>query len=161
MADEYARVIQEEFADENAALSEFRQRAVGVVTTSGALVTLLTGLVAIAVGSSSHRPLSGVSDVFLILAIVAFLVAAGLALYVNVPKDVSRADIASLRELTEDKWDDSPFEASLDVANLRIDELESMRGVNKTHERVLAWAIGAEIVAVFLLGLVAFSLVTN
>jgi NADH:ubiquinone oxidoreductase subunit K len=160
MAQEYASLIKDVLVDETAVLSEFRQRALSVVTTSGALVTLLTGLIAIAVGSNSDREIEGSSVLFLVLAIAGFLVAAGLALWVNVPKDTKRARVDELRKLTSEKWRDSSTRATLDVTNLNIDVLESIRSVNDRHAKFLAFAIGSELAGVFFLGLVSVSLAT-
>ena len=89
---EYAKYMEAQLAREEERKKWFEARGVTVITTSGTLATLLLGLIAIATKSTQTFTLPDASKTPLGLALVAFAVAALLAIFTNVPRSVDEAD---------------------------------------------------------------------
>ena len=160
VSEEYAALIRDELALEQATAVEFRQRAAGVITTSSALVALLTGLLAVAFGSHSTHNIHGAALAFLVLALVAFFLATGAAVLINKPrKHIVRAHPDGLKELIAHSWRDASSRASREVASLQVDELASLRVLNRTNSGLLVCAVAFELLALAFLGMVALLLV--
>jgi hypothetical protein len=151
---EYADLISAELAGEEATATEFRQRSVAVVSLSGTLVALLSGLLAIAAGSKEEF-LPGSAHGPLLTAMVLFVLAGVAALVVNIPLNQERASADELRRLVTQQWGDAPDNAARAVAEVRVTTLKSMRGQNQFRSWFLLVAIALEIGAVGATGLTA------
>jgi hypothetical protein len=159
----YSAFIEAELVDERAAQSELRQRSLTVVSTSGGLVTLLAGLIAIAAGGDTDfLPKSGRGP--LAVAMVSYVVAAVVALCANVPRKLKAAKVGDLAaRVEEDKFwiteaDDSSLRA---IADLRVRALTVLRRSNGQLAWVVTAAILAEVVAIGATGLTAFEIFTE
>jgi len=105
----YGGMIKDQLAEERLRKSSIEQRALSVVATSGALSTLLFGLSAFAV-QSSRISLSQYQRDSLLAAVVAFLLAAVLALVVQAPFRYREASLDHV-----DRWKRRAAWRSLDL----------------------------------------------
>jgi hypothetical protein len=97
-------LLDDQIDDERTNKASLESRGLAVITTSGALVTLLLGLAALVTKAQSYTPSLG-ARLLLIAALAAFLVAAALGIYCNVPRRYRELQPGSLRTLTApDVW---------------------------------------------------------
>lgn len=148
----YAEYIREQLADQEARKASLEQRGLAVITTSGALVTLLFGLTALTVKRESTFVIPDKAAVFLALALVFFVLAALSALITNLPRSYRGVTVKALREAVKTEWDVSEATASRRVALTRLTVLASAKAVNNQKGFALIAGIAAEIVAVALVG---------
>lgn len=80
----YRELIEAELDDQDARKASFKARAVGVITSSGAIVTLLFGLAAVTTKADDFK-LNDAARRWLGASLGVFLLAVLLALAVNVP----------------------------------------------------------------------------
>jgi hypothetical protein len=100
---------------------------------------------------SAHGPLA--------VALVAYVLAACLALWIHVPRTVQRATTKGLEELLNA---DDPDEESVEaIADLYLTALKSERGLNGERAWVLLGAIAAEIAAIAATGLTAWRVIDS
>ncbi len=130
----YGPTIQSQLAEERARKTSLESRGVGIVTSSGALATLLFGLAAFTRGSFAqlHIPLSGAAKWALIVAAVLFAGAAVLGVLSNAPLPYEEALVPPLRQRVEqDEWGaPDPIEAARRDARLAVDIIDSARKWN-------------------------------
>ena len=144
----YAAFIKDLFDGEVARRTAIEGKAGNVISTSGTLVTLLFGLVAVVTGATNFR-LPGHAHGWLFGAIIAFVVACILAILVSVPlpygeTELTKADLAS-------SWGDPPNQTQAALSGVKLDALDRARQWNALKAWILMGAIAAEIVAVALL----------
>jgi len=152
----YAEYLESRMVDELKVLDSLTHRGVAVITTSGALVTLLlaVGSIVLATDISTAsvrewpRTLAG-------LALIGLVVAASFGLAANdtVPKDPP--DLARLRDL--DYRSGGPLDAVRWVISQRLATLNDWYPKNTTKARHVRRALFVETVAV---GLLAGAIVT-
>lgn len=124
------------------------QRGAAVITSSGTLVTLLFALVG-AITVATGYTLPNTSRYWLGAALVAFVAAAVIALWTNIPRDYGEPNITA-DDLTN-LWTGTASEAGLDVARNQLEQVAQARSVNARKARILVGAIATEIVGVALL----------
>ena len=147
----YADYIREQLAGQEARKTSLEQRGLSVVTTSGALVTLLFGLTTLAVERESFT-LPGASRALLVGALVFFVVAAVAAIVTNMPLFYEGVTPNALRSAVKERWDDSEAVATQMTSLTRIKVLESSRRRNNIKAIALFAGMVSEIVAVALVG---------
>jgi hypothetical protein len=157
--EKYAAVIKSELDEEQATTTDFRSRSLTIVTTSGGLVTLLAGLIAIAAGGSKTWEIPDGALWPLGVALGSYVVAAFLALSIHIPRITNRATIEGLEELLE--ADDDDDEATMAIADLQLATLTSMRVLNGERSWFLLSSIAAEIVAIAATGLTAWRIISS
>jgi hypothetical protein len=81
----YGGYLRVQLAEQDARKASFEQRGLSVVTTSGALATLLFGLAAFTATKKSHDHLPHDARLALVVALILFVVAGILALLTNLP----------------------------------------------------------------------------
>lgn len=96
----YGGIVKDQLSEERLRKASLEQRALAVVTTSGALATLLFGLAAFAV-QSIKVGLNPWQRDSVLAAVVAFLVAAVVALLVQAPMPYREARLDALNEWTK------------------------------------------------------------
>jgi hypothetical protein len=144
----YGQLIDDQLAEERARKTSIEQRGVGVITTSGALVTLLFGLSALATKSQSFV-LSDPARWTLLIAVVLFLAASVLGLATNWALSYFEVTVPSMRTLVEPEgWSEEATEAARQAAEARVDIIESFRSNNQMKGWMLRAAMGVEILAV-------------
>ena len=144
----YGPTIRAQLDEERARKASLESRGVGIVTSSGALTTLLFGLVAFSRGSASqfHLPLSNASKWALIVSGAFFAVAALLGVISNAPMPYEEALIPPLRKRIDPvEWKaQDPIEAARRDARLNVDILESARKWNGIKASCILVGIAAE-----------------
>ena len=128
--------------------SSIESKGISVITTSGTLVTLLFGLVAVVTSHSSFT-LPVAAHGWLVAAVLAFVVAAALAILVSFPLPYGQTDLTV--NLLRDWWGDSESVADAAVVQLRLDQLAAARRMNVLKVTVLCLASGAELVGLIML----------
>jgi hypothetical protein len=143
----YAPLIAAELAELRAVKASFEARAVAVITTSGVLVTLLFGMAALQTGRENFAlPESTRPALFIALAL--FVVAAVLALVVNLPRAYDAPTVDGLRAMLGPPWHSEPWIARRRVGMTLVAAIASYKRGNEQKARFLKLAIGAECVAV-------------
>ena len=148
----YADFIKEQQDAQEARKTSLEQRGLAVITTSGALVTLLFGLTAISVGGADALDIPSSSAALLVAALVFFVLAAVLAIATNLPRSYEGVTVDALRRAVEERWADGEAVASEMVALTRLKTLASAKRNNDLKGRALVAAMACEIVAVALVG---------
>lgn len=147
----YGQLISDQLAEERSRKSSLEARGVTVITTSGTLATLLFGLTAGLTATSSFK-LTGAARLPLLLALIAFVIAAICGLVTNVPLIYREATPAGLAKLVDAKyWTAPPTVGQLRVAAAQVTLLTAARSANNLKVRLLLTAVGAELLAVVFL----------
>jgi hypothetical protein len=147
----YADYIREQLESQEARKVSLEQRGLSLITTSGALVTLLFGLTALA-SEREGFVLPTTARVLLIVALVFFVIAGLAALVTNIPLSYEGVTTDALRGAVKERWTDSEAVASEMTALTRITVLESARRRNNVKAVALFAGMACEIVAVGLVG---------
>jgi hypothetical protein len=146
--DEYAKLIAEQLGEERTTKTSLEQRGITVVTTSGTLVTLLFGLVAIVTKDARFR-LDDLGRAGLFGALSLFVLAAVAALSTNFPQKYQEVEPDELSRLvTEQFWNADQGLGSRRASEVRVAVLTSARAANAEKARLVRWAIGLEVAAV-------------
>ena len=149
-AEVYSDLVKTLLDNEAARKGVLESKGTAVITTSGTLVTLLFGLVAV-ITSAKNFNLPSASHGWLVAAVVAFVIAVGLAILVSLPVPYGETEI-SMNDLRS-WWHDPVTEAEAAVAGLRLRAITAARRANG----VKVWILGAACVGE-LLGLVLLSI---
>ena len=140
--------LDDQMSTERARKSSLEARGIAVVSTSGALVTLLLGVVAAARGPQGFAVALPVRAV-LVAAMALFIAASLLGIYVNAPSGYFDVDPGGLRVLaTPANWIRPGDEARRQLTAARVETLVKARSRNQVKARVLLLAVGAEAVGV-------------
>lgn len=130
-----------------------RNRALNLVATSGGLVTLVSGLLAIAVGTDkSIVPLD--SRWTIAVALGSFIASTVFALIINFPQSVTSSDQTKLGALVEGHWDDDGW--SKRVAEILVEYLKSLRVDNGRTANWLTASISSQIAGITFIAVSAF-----
>jgi hypothetical protein len=146
----YEAFILEQLQSEESRKTSIESRGVSVVTTSGALVTLLFALAAIET-SRKGFVLPADARFWLKAALVSFVVAAILAVLSNLPLPYRTTRPEDLQFAIEELWSDGAAEATQMTSATRVTFLRRAQNLNQVKGYVLLGAFGAEVVAVALL----------
>lgn len=144
----YGSLLKDELAAQDARKASFEQRAVWVVTTSGALVTLLLALAALSTTQAETFELPQAGRTWLISALICFFFSALGAFVANLPL---RYEIVTAEAIAERLEKDPPWTESRalkDIALTRVKALKSAKTKNSIKGWALAAAIGFESLAV-------------
>jgi len=156
VSESLGRLIDDEVARAESDMAAKRSRAQAVLTASGALVTLLTGLLAVAVSQEAGLRLTGPSKWLAFLALLAFVGATICVLLLYRPVAADAADVDDLARLSKDEWGQDGYDR--DVAMFLVEYLRSLRTANTTLSRWLMAAIGLEVLGVALTAALAVTL---
>jgi hypothetical protein len=157
----YAAYIKNQIDAQEARKSSLEQRGLAVITTSGALVTLLFGLAALSTKNATTFDLPTAASTFLTVALVFFVLAASSAIITNLPRHYQGVTVDGLRAAVKDRWDDSEAVASRMVALTQLNVLASAKDVNGQKGMALIAGMVLEIIAVALVGVAMGIVVWN
>ena len=130
-----------------------RNRALSLLATSGGLVTLVSGLLAIAVGNDkSIVPLN--SRWTIAVALSSFVVSAAFALIINFPQSVTSGDYTEMENLVKNHWEDDGWNKR--VAEILVKYLKSLRKDNGSTAKWLTASICFQIVGIAFIAISAF-----
>lgn len=147
----YSQLISDQLAEERTRKSSLEARGVTVITTSGTLATLLFALTAGLTSVASFK-LPGGAKLPLLLALVAFIVAAVCGLTTNMPLKYREATPQGLARLVDARyWTAPPVVGQLRVAAAQVTLLGAARLANNLKVRLLIAAVAAELAAVIFL----------
>ncbi|MBV9823659.1 MAG: hypothetical protein JO144_15615 [Actinobacteria bacterium] len=141
---------------EAARRTALEQKGTGVITTSGSLVTLLFGLVAVITGANTFS-LPGASHGWLVAAIAFFVLSAVLALLISVPLPYGQTDI-TVNQLAS-WWNQPPQQAQAAVSGVRLQALTAARRMNAMKAWILIGAVVCELVALIMLGIAVLRII--
>jgi hypothetical protein len=147
----YGAFVDAELRAQDARKVSFEQRGLAVVTTSGVLVTLLFALAGLSTKSKATFVLPHSARLWLVAALVAFVLAAVAALATNFPMPYEAVTSDEIEGRLKEPIR-SEYRAERDVALTRVKALRDAKGKNTTKGRLLFVAIGLEVVAVALVG---------
>jgi hypothetical protein len=147
-SDVYADFVKSLLDAEESRKSSLEQRGIGIITTSGTLVTLLFGLIAVITSAKSFT-FPGAARGWLTLAAIFFVVAAATGIVVNAPLfygriEVSRADL-------EPAWQDDAPAARAAVTGVRLKRLRAAQSVNAFKAGTLVVGMALELAATAML----------
>ena len=148
----YAEFIKEQLASQEARKASLEQRGLAVISTSGALATLLFGLTALTVAREATYDIPGTAATFLLFALAFFVLAGICGLVTNLPRGYEATTVEGLRKGVSERWGDDEATASKRVARTRLTVLASAKAVNKQKGYLLVAGMVSEIIAVALVG---------
>jgi hypothetical protein len=148
----YAAYIKDQLAVQDARKTSLEQRGLAVITTSGALVTLLFGLTALTTKRAATFDIPKWAASCLIVALAFFVLAAVSAIFTNLPRSYQGVTADALRDAVKNRWDDTEEVASRMVALTQLKVLASAKEVNTGKGRFLIAGMVFEIFAVALVG---------
>lgn len=144
----YAAFVKDELAAQDARKASFEQRGITVITTSGALATLLLGLAALSTKKADTFVLPHPADTYLAISLVLFAAAAVLALLTNLPMNYDTPTVDALKERVNEAVMGDEDAAEKDIALTRIKNLKTAKEKNTTKAWLLIAALAGEVLAV-------------
>jgi hypothetical protein len=154
----YGEFLKDELAAQETRKASFEQRGLAVVTTSGALVTLLFGLAALSTTGKSQE-LPSDAKKWLAAALVVFVIAAVLALVTNFPFFYNGPKPAAIKARLNQKPIRGEDAARRDVALTRANMLKDVKKKNGLKGGLLFGAMTFEVVAVGFVGVAIFEVI--
>lgn len=145
-----ASYISTQLAKQDARKASLEQRGLAVITTSGVLVTLLFGLVALSTRSADTFILPKHAAYLLAIAVVCFAIAAVTAILTNVPIGYEEPDIEPIRKVARDEWDTPRPKMMRDAALTDLKVLADAKRKNDVKAKLLFRAVSFEVAAVVL-----------
>ncbi|WP_305784255.1 hypothetical protein [Symbioplanes lichenis] len=157
----YLDLVADQLTHERAVRTSLEQRAMSVVTTSGALVTLLLAFANLrARGQGYVTP--GAVVILLLTAVILLVTAVLAALSVNRPVAQDQIGDAELLGLTRRDWALAAYTDVLrEVTLARCDLLSSARKANARRSRALRAAVRSEALAVLMTAAAVFVVLTS
>jgi hypothetical protein len=156
MQELYADVITEALQSEDDRSSSMEKRALGVISAAGVLSTLMLGfstLVSRSPGPPGQALLTVWIRIALVAALVAFAIAATLALLVTSPRNYLGHDVDDIRSRIVgegwDEWDQPQSRAATwDFELKRVTILDRAQKLNTQKSRLLQTAISVEVAGI-------------
>jgi hypothetical protein len=148
----YAAYISAQATAEDARKDSIEKRGLAVITTSGTIVSLLFGLVAVLTGVEKYVLPDG-AESWLYAALAAFVVACVAGIGANAPLKYEAVLPDSLRSALQGRWGDTPDEAEKMVALTELKVLAKARRVNTIKAIILIVGVIAEVLAILFLAL--------
>jgi hypothetical protein len=159
MNNELGALIASEIASAEDDLNRMRSSALNLVGVSGGLVTLMTGVVAVAGRQQTATLRSWGPRAVLIAGLLSYVAAGIVALRVNRPADVEMANPTELERFARDNWDDEGWDQQVAIVNAKY--LTSLRSVNEDVAKGYAASIGLTIAGIAFTVIVAGSLLLS
>lgn len=152
----HGALIADQLSEERARKASLEERALAVITTSGALATLLIALAAFA-KQASTAPLGDVARRLIVVAASGFIAAAVLALVIVAPWKYREADPTKLDDrIMRARWSSRNLvEEARKNAVLSYHTLVHARKLNDCKAKLLFLAVVAEVVAILAAGAAA------
>jgi hypothetical protein len=150
----YTDYIKEQVDREDARKESLEKRGLSLITSSGALVTVLFGLAAFVTDSDDFK-LPDSANVLLSLALIAFFASGLFAIATNFPMNYEEVEPSELRTAIKERWEDTQRVAERETSFTRIKVLLSARRQNGRKASLLFVSIVAQVAGV---GFVAASL---
>lgn len=133
--------------------SSIEARGLAVITTSGTLVTLLFGIVALATKREATYTLPPATQWFLMAAIAGLALAAGLGVATNRPVDYLNILPEELNAIVDEHWREDAWSAQARVTRTQATMATAAAEKNQDKARLLMWASGLEVASLVPLGI--------
>ena len=146
MPSDLGEFITSEVSGAEATMAAAQARGQAVLTVSGALVTLLAGVLALAAGKDTHVDLSPALVVATLASLSGFVGATVLVLLMHLPPQVVAISLDEARTLVQDHWADEGWDQR--VAEFRAEYFGSLRAANEHLLGLLYKAVIAEVVGI-------------
>ena len=146
MSNDLGDFISTEVSGAEATMAAAQTRGQSVLTASGALVTLLAGVLALAAGKDTHVDLSLALVLATIASLAGFVVATVLVLLMHLPSQVVAISVNEARTLVGEHWADEGWDQR--VAEFRTEYFGSLRVANERLLGLLYKAVIAEVVGI-------------
>lgn len=153
----YAAFIQSELDREHERRDSVNARAATAITSATGLVTLTLAAVAVIKGQSTL--LHGTSQAWLVVAVIALLVAATLAVLSGVNWRYNVTTPETLAEMRTTHWSDTEVTASNVVAHCNILTIKALRAGTNVKMALLLSAHGVQVFAIAALAVAFVSIV--
>lgn len=145
------KLVQDQLTEERSTKTSLETRAIGVITSSGALATLLLGLAALVTKPAEYVP-PALVRVILGVSLVAFIASAVLAIVAARPGTYHEVDIESLRSAaSKDAMGAPAEEGEPTIAGVLVDIIDIARENNGSKAKFLRRAVTLEGIAAALL----------
>lgn len=146
------KLVQDQLTEERSTKSALEARAIGVITSSGALATLTFALAALVTKPAAYE-LPGPARLVLGITLVAFMAAAVVAIIAARPGTYQEVSIDSLRSVVTEAAMGAPAEVGEpEIASVLVDIIARARQMNRNKARFLRRAVTLEAIAAVLLG---------
>ena len=155
-SDVYADFVKSLLDAESLRKSSLEQRGIGIITSSGALVTLLFGLIAVITSSKTfvlHARVHG----WLAAAAILFVLAALAGIVMNVPLFYGQI-VVTEGELRA-SWDDTAADAQAAVTGVRLKRLGQASKLNTIKAWILILGVLLELAALIILVIGIFEII--
>lgn len=140
-------LLLDQLADERARKGSLEQRGIAIITSSGTLVTIVLGFVALATRNPSYTLPPGAVRL-LVIALVALVAAAAAGLLINVPARVPIVDAEQLAATAEQAdWDHADSDSLRAEYRIQGDLLIELRKLNRRRAHVLLASLLLEVLA--------------
>jgi hypothetical protein len=139
----YSKFIAEQVAREDARKESLESRALAVITSAGAISTLLFALAAFNI-DSKHFTLPGSAKLSLLAALGCFFFSAVFAIAVNMPFEYEEVLPEALSKAVNEYWNDSEQAAEKRTSITRLNVLTAARKINGRKALFLLAAITAQ-----------------
>ncbi|MFC3453060.1 hypothetical protein [Amycolatopsis speibonae] len=147
-AGRYRTLLLDQLADERSKKGSIEQRGIAVITTSGTLVAVTLGFVALATRAPGFT-LPHTAVILLVSALTVLVAAAVLGLLINVPARVPLIDAADLIVVAESSdWSIVDGESAREEYRQQARLLAGLRKVNRIRARALFGGLVLEVTAV-------------
>jgi len=147
----YGLLITDQLTEERNRKASLEARGITAVTAAGTLVTLLFALTAGLTAAPGFKLPAG-ADVPLLLAVIAFVIAAVFGLTTNLPLRYQEPTVRGLMKLVDARFWLAPAEiGELRVAGAQVALIAAMRSANNLKVRLLILAIATELIAIVFL----------
>jgi len=156
----YSQFVAAELADKRSAKDSFERRGFQLVTTSGALLTVVFGLISL-IARDDSLVIPSDARPWLYASLAAFVIAAVGGLVANAPMRYRAPTPAALRAAISGSHKHSAFSAHVRIAKSQTTALESYWLTNRWKSRSVTAAIAAQVVAVAALAVVIAYVVAN
>lgn len=152
------KLLQDQLTEERSTKSSLEARAVGVITSAGALVTLIFALAALVTKSATYE-LPDSARMVLGATLLVFVAAAVVAIIAARPGSYQEVSNSSLQAIaTQEAMSAPALQGEAEIANILARIIERARQKNGVKARFLRVAVALEAVAALLLA-VAVSMV--
>lgn len=155
-SDVYADFVKSLVDAEGSRKSSLEQRGIAVITTSGTLVTLLFGLIAVITSSKTFILPSRVHG-WLAVAAIMFVLASLTGIVINIPLFYGQM-VVSEGELRS-SWGDQLSNAQASVTGIRLKSLAKASRVNTVKAWILVFSVLLELAGVIVLTIGIFEII--
>lgn len=144
----YGEFVKDELAAQDARKASFEQRGQTVITTSGALVTLLFALAALSTQQAATFTLPDTARSWLLVGLALFFASAVAALATNAPLVYQVVPVEKVRDRLTREAAPTADRATKAIALTRLEALDSAKSQNAIKGWALATALALEALAV-------------